>query len=65
MKMRVDTTTDKGTAKGKVWKKGEAEPNDWTITLEDPIPVRAGAPGIYGDSPTEIRWDNLTVKVSE
>jgi outer membrane protein assembly factor BamB len=65
MKLRVDTTADKGTARGKVWKKGDPEPAEWTITLEDPIPVRAGAPGIYGDSPTEIRWDNLTVKVSE
>lgn len=65
MKLRVDTTADKGVARGKVWKKGEAEPAEWTITLQDPIPVRAGAPGIYGDSPTEIHWDNLTVKVSE
>ena len=65
MTLRVDTAADKGTARGKVWKKGEPEPAAWTITLDDPIPVRAGAPGIYGDSPTEIHWDNLTVKVSE
>jgi outer membrane protein assembly factor BamB len=67
MKLRVDPGTgkEKGVARGKVWKKGEAEPADWTITLEDPIPVRAGSPGIYGDSVTDIHWDNLTVKVSE
>jgi outer membrane protein assembly factor BamB len=65
MKLRVDAGADKGTARGKVWKKGEAEPAAWTITLEDPIPVRAGSPGIYGDSVTDIHWDNLTVKVSE
>ena len=65
MKLRVDTTADKGVARGKVWKKGEPEPAAWTITLEDPIPVRAGSPGIYGDSVTDIHWDNVTVKVSE
>ncbi len=65
MKMRVDAAADKGVARGKVWKKGEPEPAAWTITLEDPIPVRAGSPGIYGDSVADIHWDNLTVKVSE
>ncbi len=67
MKLRVDAGAggDKGVARGKVWKKGEPEPASWTITLEDPIPVRAGSPGIYGDSVTDIHWDNLTVKVSE
>jgi hypothetical protein len=65
LKLRVDLVGDKGTARGKVWKKAEAEPAEWTITLDDPIAVRAGAPGVYGDSATDLFWDNLTVKVSE
>ena len=65
MKLRVDVAAEKGVARGKVWKKGEPEPADWTITFEEPLPVRAGAPGIYGDSVADLNWDNLTVKVSE
>jgi len=64
-RLRVDVADGKGTVRGKVWKKGEAEPAGWTITLEDPIPVREGSPGIYGDSVTDIYYDDLTVKVNE
>jgi hypothetical protein len=33
---------------GKVWVKGEKEPEAWTIQVEDPIPNREGSPGLYG-----------------
>ena len=36
MKLRVDAAADKATVRGKVWKKDEAEPAEWTVTLEDP-----------------------------
>jgi outer membrane protein assembly factor BamB len=65
MKLRVDVAGEQATVRGKVWKKDAAEPADWTITLQDPLPVRAGAPGLYGDSSTDLYWDNLTVKVNE
>ena len=64
-KLRVDVAGDKGTVRGKVWKKGEPEPEAWTISLEDPIVVQEGAPGIYGDSVTDIYYDDFTVKVNE
>lgn len=64
-KLRVDVDGDKGTVRGKVWKTGSPEPQEWTITLEDPIVVKEGSPGIYGDSPTDIYYDNVTVKVNE
>jgi hypothetical protein len=35
------------------------------VTLKDPIAVKAGSPGLYGDSVTDLYWDNLTVKVNE
>ena len=38
---------------------------NWTITLDDPIVIREGAPGLYGDSATDLYWDNLSLKVSE
>jgi outer membrane protein assembly factor BamB len=65
MKLRVDVAGEKATARGKLWKKTDPEPAEWTVTLEDPIGVKAGAPGIYGDSVTDLYWDDLTVKVNE
>ena len=49
----------------KVWKKGDPEPGEWSITYEDPIVVQKGAPGIYGDSRIDVYYDNVTVKVNE
>jgi len=65
MKLRVDTTADRGTVRGKVWKKDEPEPAAWSITLEDPLPVVSGSPGIYGDSAADLYYDNVTVRMNE
>jgi outer membrane protein assembly factor BamB len=65
LRVDVDVDGDKGTVRGKVWKKGDPEPGDWTITYEDPIVVQEGAPGVYGDSPIDIYYDNVTVKGNE
>ena len=47
--------------RGKVWKRDEAEPEGWTIEVEDPIVHRQGSPGIYGYSAAEIYYDNVSV----
>jgi outer membrane protein assembly factor BamB len=47
--------------RGKVWKRGEAEPEAWTIEYDDPSGIAAGAPGVYADSSTNLDWDNLKV----
>ena len=59
--------------RGKVWKKGEAEPAAWTISFEDPFPNRNGAAGLYGYIPnvqdvggviqpgSELFFDNLSI----
>jgi outer membrane protein assembly factor BamB len=65
MTLRVDVQGDQALVRGKVWKKDAPEPAEWTITLQDPLPVRAGAPGIYGDSATDLYWDNVTVRTNE
>jgi hypothetical protein len=59
MKLTVEPGTAKTMVRGKVWKRGEAEPSAWTIEFEDNVVIEAGAPGIYGDSPADIAWDNL------
>ena len=61
MKMTVDIVDDTAHVKGKVWVRGEREPEEWTIIVEDPLPNREGSPGIYGYSPAEIYYDNLKV----
>ncbi len=65
MKMRVDQQPGKSVIRGKVWKRGEPEPADWTLTAEDPHPILSGSPGLYGYSPVEIYFDNVKVTVSE
>ena len=56
-----------------MWKKGEAEPANWTISFEDPFPYRHGAAGLYGyianvqetngkaDPGSELFFDNLSI----
>jgi len=65
MKMRVDVVGENAVVKGKVWKRDDAEPEDWTITVEDPVPNLTGSPGIYGVSYADIYYDNLKITVSE
>ena len=65
MKFRVDQQGDKALVRGKVWKKGEPEPQAWTIETEDPHPIRQGSPGLYGFSQVDIQYDNLKVTVNQ
>jgi hypothetical protein len=64
MKFRVDQQGGKALVRGKVWKRGEPEPAEWTVTAEDPHPVRSGSPGLYGFSPVDIQYDNVKVTVN-
>ena len=61
LKLRVDVDGDRALIRGKVWPRDEAEPADWTVTVEDPEPVRQGSPGIIGYSPIDIYYDNVSV----
>jgi outer membrane protein assembly factor BamB len=54
-------------ARGKVWPKGQPEPQAWTIERTDPIGSHKGSPGIYADAPSrkdggsELYYDNIKV----
>ncbi|MCI0638295.1 MAG: PQQ-like beta-propeller repeat protein [Gemmataceae bacterium] len=48
MKLTVESKGSEAVVKGKCWKKGDAEPVNWTITATDPRPNTEGAPGLYG-----------------
>jgi outer membrane protein assembly factor BamB len=62
MKFTVENLPDgKVRARGKVWPVGEPEPAAWTIERVDPIGNHQGSPGIFGNAPAEIFFDNLKV----
>lgn len=61
MKMQVDYVGNKGVIRGKVWKKDDKEPDAWTIEVEDPLPIKHGSPGIYGNSNATLYFDNVQV----
>jgi outer membrane protein assembly factor BamB len=50
MKLRVSVAGGKATVQGKVWPKGQSEPEKWSVEVEDPNPNTEGAPGLYGYS---------------
>ena len=65
MKMKVVSNDEKATVYGKVWKRGEDEPEAWTIQADDPHPITSGTPGLLGYSPVNMYYDNVTVTDNE
>lgn len=65
LKTRVDLADDgSGVVRAKAWKKGEAEPEAWTIEAEHRNAHAKGAPGLYGFSPQaqkSVFIDNISV----
>ena len=62
LKFRAETDGEKAHLKGKAWKKGDAEPAEWTITGTDEAGNLNGSPGLFGNaSVAEVTYDNITV----
>jgi outer membrane protein assembly factor BamB len=64
LKARVDVAKDgSGVIRGKAWKKGDPEPDAWTIEVPHKLANDEGSPGLFGFSPQEQRaWiDNVVV----
>jgi outer membrane protein assembly factor BamB len=64
MKARVDTAADgSGVVRAKAWKRGDPEPEQWTIEVPHKTVHKEGAPGLYGFSPQDMRVyiDNVLV----
>ncbi|HYF34262.1 MAG TPA: hypothetical protein VD994_03140, partial [Prosthecobacter sp.] len=65
LKTRVDVSSDgTGVVRGKAWKKGEAEPEAWTIEVKVPKAHSQGSPGIFGFTPlnqNRVYLDNLSI----
>ena len=68
-RLRVELQGDKGLVRGKVWLRGQTEPDAWTIEVVDPCPNREGSPGLYaytkGTTPSKqgapVYFDNYRV----
>ena len=61
MKLEVDQQEGKALVRGKVWPRDEEEPAEWSISLEDTLPIEQGSAGLSGYSPSPIYYDNILV----
>ena len=63
--VRVDVQDHAAHIHGKVWKRGEPEPDTWTIEGVDPHPNLNGSPGLYVYTLAPCYYDNVIVSKSE
>jgi outer membrane protein assembly factor BamB len=66
LKLSVQKTDKGAVVRGKVYPKGQAEPEKWTVELVDAQPNAEGSPGLYGESlvtpyKSEVYYDNIVV----
>jgi outer membrane protein assembly factor BamB len=62
LKFRAAAEDGKAVLKGKVWKRGESEPEAWTIEAVDEVPNVVGSPGLFGNAQvSELYIDNVSV----
>jgi hypothetical protein len=62
MKFRAANENGQAVLRGKVWKRGEAEPEAWTIEAADATPNTIGSPGLFGNaSDAEFYIDNVEI----
>ena len=62
MKIAVKVNDDQSaTVMGKVWKRDDDEPEDWTIKATDPRGNKNGAPGLYMYSMADSYFDNIVI----
>lgn len=70
LKTRVDAdkTGEGGVVRAKVWKRGEAEPDKWTIEVKQEKIHREGGPAVFAFSPQSqkrVFIDNLSITANE
>ena len=65
LKLQVVGPGGQGLVRGKAWKRGSPEPEDWTIQVIDPQPNREGSPGLYVYTLAESFFDNVLVQGEE
>lgn len=61
LKLHVQVAEGAAHIRGKVWKRGEPEPEAWTIEQHDPHANLTGSPGLYLYSLADCYYDNVSV----
>ena len=61
LKCTVEVKDGEAHVFGKVWKRDQPEPEDWTITAVDPHPLEHGSPGIFIYTLSDCLYDNVSV----
>lgn len=62
LKFRAAVEDGRAVLRGKVWRRGEPEPAEWTIEAADEVPNTQGSPGMFGNaSNAEIFIDNVSI----
>jgi hypothetical protein len=66
VKFSVVPGDGKAVARGKVWPKGEPEPEAWTLEMTDTVPNVEGTPGLFGNTGNaEFFIDNISITSNE
>jgi outer membrane protein assembly factor BamB len=62
LKFKAAMEDGKAVLRAKAWPRGEAEPNEWTLTADDEAPNTQGSPGLFANATNaEVIYDNITV----
>ncbi len=62
LKFQASVESGQAVLRGKVWPRGEPEPEAWTIEAADAVPNVVGSPGLFGNaSNAEIFIDNVSI----
>ena len=62
LKFSAGVKDGKAVLQGKVWERGQPEPQGWTIEAEDTAPNVIGSPGLFGNATNaEVFVDNVSV----
>lgn len=72
-RLSVERAGGRGIVRAKVWPRGEAEPESWTLTMDDPCPNPPGSPGLYAyavaitsrSKGTEVLFDHVAITNNE
>jgi hypothetical protein len=66
LKLSVAPGKGSATVRGKIWPRGEKEPEKWTVEIVDKTPNLRGTPAVFGNSgDAEIHLDNLKVTANK
>jgi outer membrane protein assembly factor BamB len=66
LKLQVEPQIGQAFVRGKIWKRGDPEPDSWTVEMVDRMPNLHGTPGVYGNTPdAEVHLDNVLVTPNE